>query len=36
VLMAGATIAIVPVIVIFICFQRYFMAGALTSGLGGR
>lgn len=35
-LMAGATIAIVPVILIFICFQRYFMAGSLTSGLGGR
>lgn len=35
-LMAGATIAIVPVILIFVFFQRYFMAGSLTSGLGGR
>jgi len=36
ILMAGTTIAIVPVILIFICFQQYFMAGSLTSGIGGR
>ncbi len=36
ILMAGTTIAIVPVIIIFICFQQYFMAGSLTSGMGGR
>ncbi|MFA7635700.1 MAG: carbohydrate ABC transporter permease [Bacillota bacterium] len=36
ILMAGTTIAIVPVILIFICFQQYFMAGSLTSGMGGR
>lgn len=36
ILMAGTTIAIVPVVLIFLCFQRYFMAGVLTSGMGGR
>jgi multiple sugar transport system permease protein len=36
VLMAGTTIAIVPLIVIFLCFQRFFISGVMTSGMGGR
>jgi multiple sugar transport system permease protein len=36
ILMAATTLSIIPLIVIFMCFQRYFMAGILTSGLGGR
>jgi multiple sugar transport system permease protein len=35
-LMAGTTLAIIPLIVIFIVFQRYFISGMLTSGLTGR
>jgi lactose/L-arabinose transport system permease protein len=31
IMFAGATIAIVPILVVFICFSRYFMGG-LTSG----
>ncbi|PKP57636.1 carbohydrate ABC transporter permease [Candidatus Atribacteria bacterium HGW-Atribacteria-1] len=34
--MAGTTTAIIPMILIFIFFQRYFISGVLTSGLGGR
>jgi len=36
VLMAGTTIAIIPLIVIFLCFQRFFISGVMTSGMGGR
>ncbi|HHV81858.1 TPA: carbohydrate ABC transporter permease [bacterium] len=35
-LMAATTMAIIPLIVIFIIFQRYFISGMLTSGLTGR
>jgi multiple sugar transport system permease protein len=35
-LIAGATLSIVPVILIFIIFQRYFVNGMLSSGLTGR
>ena len=35
-LMAGTTTAIIPLIVIFLIFQRYFISSALTSGLGGK
>ena len=31
IMFAGATIAIVPILVVFVCFSRYFMGG-LTSG----
>ncbi len=31
IMFAGATIAIIPILVVFICFSRYFMGG-LTSG----
>ena len=36
VLMAGTTIAIIPLIIIFLCFQRFFISGVMTSGMGGR
>ncbi len=35
-LLAGATVNIAPLVVIFFIFQRYFMRGAATSGLAGR
>jgi len=35
-LIAGATLSIVPVILIFIIFQRYFVNGMLSSGLTGK
>ena len=34
-LLAGATIAIVPTIVVFLFFQRYFVRGVVMSGLKG-
>ncbi len=36
VLMAGTTIAIIPLIIIFLCFQRFFISGVMTPGMGGR
>lgn len=36
VLLAGATISIVPIIIIFLVFQKYFMSSTLNSGFGGR
>jgi multiple sugar transport system permease protein len=35
-LLAGATLSILPLIVVFIIFQRYFVSGMLTSGLAGK
>ena len=35
-LLAGAVLAIVPLVLVFIVFQRYFVSGVLTSGLTGR
>jgi multiple sugar transport system permease protein len=35
-LIAGATLSIVPIIVVFVIFQRYFINGMLSSGLTGR
>jgi ABC-type glycerol-3-phosphate transport system permease component len=35
-LLAGATVNIAPLVVVFFIFQRYFMRGAATSGLAGR
>jgi len=35
-LMAGTVLSIIPIILIFIFLQRYFISGALTSGLGGK
>jgi multiple sugar transport system permease protein len=35
-LLAGAVIALVPLILVFIFFQRYFVSSALTTGLAGK
>lgn len=35
-LLAGATIAILPLVIVFIIFQRYFVNGMVTSGLTGQ
>lgn len=35
-LLAGATINIAPLVVVFFIFQRYFLKGISTSGLAGR
>ena len=34
-LMAGSVIAIVPILIVFIVFQRYFVAGVVASGVKG-
>jgi alpha-1,4-digalacturonate transport system permease protein len=34
-LMAASTIAILPIVVIFLFFQRYFVAGVVASGVKG-
>jgi ABC-type glycerol-3-phosphate transport system permease component len=34
-IMAGSIIAIVPVLVIFLAFQRYFISGVVTAGVKG-
>lgn len=36
VLLAGTTISIIPVIIVFLIFQKYFVRGMLTSGFGGK
>jgi ABC-type glycerol-3-phosphate transport system permease component len=33
--MAGSVIAIVPILVIFLVFQRYFISGVVSSGVKG-
>jgi len=33
--MAASVIAIVPIAVLYICFQRYFVAGVVSSGVKG-
>lgn len=35
-LLAGASLAILPLVIVFLIFQRYFVSGMLTSGLTGR
>lgn len=35
-LLAGASISLVPLVVVFFFFQQYFMQGIATSGLAGR
>jgi multiple sugar transport system permease protein len=35
-LMAGSTIMLLPVLIVFFVAQRYFIRGIVTSGLGGR
>jgi multiple sugar transport system permease protein len=34
--MAGATLGVVPVIIVFLALQRYFVRGIAMTGLGGR
>jgi ABC-type glycerol-3-phosphate transport system permease component len=34
-LMAGSVIAIVPILIVFVVFQRYFVAGVVASGVKG-
>lgn len=36
VLLAGATISIIPIIIVFIAFQKQFMSSTLNSGFGGK
>lgn len=36
VILAGASLSIVPIIVVFIIFQKYFMASTVNSGFGGK
>lgn len=36
VLLAGATMSIVPIVIVFLLFQKYFMASAMNSGFGGK
>jgi len=33
--MAGSVIAIVPILIVFIVFQRYFIAGVTAAGVKG-
>jgi ABC-type glycerol-3-phosphate transport system permease component len=33
--MAASAIAILPIVVIFLVFQRYFVAGVVASGVKG-
>ena len=35
VLIAGATLSIVPIVIVFLVFQKYFMSTNLNSGFGG-
>ena len=34
-LMAGSVIAILPILVVFLVFQRYFIAGVVAAGVKG-
>ena len=36
VLLAGATLSIVPIVVVFLIFQKHFMASSMNSGFGGK
>lgn len=36
VLLAGATISIVPIILVFFAFQKYFISSSMNAGFGGR
>ena len=36
VLLAGATLSIIPIVIIFLMFQKYFMASTMNSGFGGK
>lgn len=34
-IMAAATVALIPVLILFICLQRYFVEGVASSGIKG-
>lgn len=34
-LLAYATLALIPVLVVFLCFQRYFLKGSMSGGVKG-
>lgn len=36
VILSGASLSIVPIIIVFIVFQKYFMASTINSGFGGK
>lgn len=36
VLLAGATLSIIPIIIVFLIFQKQFMASTMNSGFGGK
>ena len=36
VLLAGSTISIIPIVIIFLVFQKHFMSSAMNSGFGGK
>lgn len=36
VLLAGATISIIPIVIVFLIFQKQFMSSAMNSGFGGK
>jgi len=36
VLLAGASLSIVPIMIVFLVFQKYFMSSGLNSGFGGK
>lgn len=36
VLLAGASISIVPIVIVFLLFQKHFMSSAMNSGFGGK
>ena len=36
VLLAGATLSIIPIVIVFLVFQNYFMQSSMNSGFGGK
>ena len=36
VLLAGSSLRIVPIVIVFLIFQRHFMASTMNSGFGGK
>ena len=36
VLLAGASLSIVPIVIVFLIFQKQFMASTMNSGFGGK
>jgi multiple sugar transport system permease protein len=34
--MAGTVMNVIPILIVYICLQRYFVRGIALTGLGGR